>query len=237
LRARAAGDVAAWSLLAFVVAIVKSGRIASAFLCTGVVALFVGFMLRWIKPRLADLIASRPFGDPRFGKGLIAAVLVFMLSCSLATDLLGAHALFGAFLAGVVMPARGAFHDFIKVRLEHFCAGFLLPLFFVFSGLRLQVALLHDATAWLLCVGLILLALAGKLGGTLVTARRTGMDWRSAFALGVLMNTRGLIELIALNIGYDLNILSPSLFAMLVLMALTTTAITGPLLSLCRLTP
>jgi Kef-type K+ transport system membrane component KefB len=175
---------------------------------------------------------THPDGTP--GKGLMAAVLVFVFACALATDIMGIHALFGAFLAGVVMPARGELRESLRVRLEHFSSVFLLPLFFAFTGLRTQVALLNDSTGWLLCLGLILLATLGKLGGAMLTARMTGVPWPDAFALGALMNTRGLVELIALNLGYDLGILSPRIFAMLVIMALVTTGMTGPLLTLAE---
>jgi Kef-type K+ transport system membrane component KefB len=117
------------------------------------------------------------------------------------------------------------------VRLEHFSSVFLLPLFFAFTGLRTQIGLLNDASGWLICGGLILVATMGKLGGAMFTARLTGVNWTDSFALGALLNTRGLVELIALNIGYDLGILSPRIFAMLVIMALVTTCMTGPLLS------
>ena len=117
------------------------------------------------------------------------------------------------------------------MRIEDFSTLFLLPLFFVFTGLRTSLNLLGDAQSWLVCLGIVAVAIAGKLGGTFVAARWTGMSRPDSFALGALMNTRGLMELIALNIGYDLGILSPRIFAMLVLMALVTTALTGPLLS------
>jgi Kef-type K+ transport system membrane component KefB len=136
------------------------------------------------------------------------------------------------FFAGVVMPPRGEFRDSLKLRLENFSSVFLLPLFFAFTGLRTQIGLLNDTNGWLICAGLILLATLGKLGGAMFTARLTGVNWTDSFALGALMNTRGLVELIALNIGYDLGILSPRIFAMLVLMALVTTCMTGPFLTL-----
>jgi K+:H+ antiporter len=139
--------------------------------------------------------------------------------------------LFGSFLAGIVMPTRGAFRDFLKLRLENFSSVFLLPLFFAFTGLRTQIGLLDDTSDWLICGGLILIATVGKLGGAMLTARLTGVNWIDSFALGALMNTRGLVELIALNIGFDLGILSPRIFAMLIIMALFTTCMTGPLLS------
>ena len=127
--------------------------------------------------------------------------------------------------------------EFLKTRLESFSAVFLLPLFFAFTGLRTQVALLSGGSSWLVFAGILLVAVGGKLGGSMVAARVTGMRWADAFALGALMNTRGLIELIALNLGYELGILSPAIFAMMVLMALITTTMTGPLLALARARP
>jgi Kef-type K+ transport system membrane component KefB len=122
--------------------------------------------------------------------------------------------------------------EFLRLRLEHFSSVFLLPLFFAFTGLRTQFGLLNGTSDWLICAGLVVIATAGKLGGAMFTARMTGVNWPDSFALGALMNTRGLVELIALNIGYDLRILSPPIFAMLVIMALVTTCMTGPLLTL-----
>ena len=227
----ATDDVTAWSILAFVVAIAKARNIASAAFNIGLVIVFVLAMLFWIKPRLPRWIGRAAHQGGMPGKGVTASVLVFLFASALATDVMGIHALFGAFLAGVVMPSRGEFRDFLKLRLEHFSSVFLLPLFFAFTGLRTQIGLLNDSTGWLVCAGLVLIATLGKLGGAMFTARLTGVNWIDSFALGALMNTRGLVELIALNIGYDLGILSPRIFAMLVLMALATTCMTGPLLS------
>jgi Kef-type K+ transport system membrane component KefB len=112
---------------------------------------------------------------------------------------------------------------------------FLLPVFFAFTGLRTELGLLTDLNSWMMCGVIIVIATVGKLGGSLIAARVTGMDWNGAFMLGVLMNTRGLMELVALNVGYELGVLSPRLFTMMVLMALVTTAMTGPLLQLARL--
>lgn len=230
----ATDDVTAWCVLAFVVAVAKAASLGASVVTVGMVMLFVGFMLLFIKPRLPRWIdrASPPGTVP--GKGVIAGVLVLLFTCALVTDVLGIHALFGSFLAGVVMPPRGEFRESLRIRLEHFSSVFLLPLFFAFTGLRTQVGLLADPGGWALCLGLILLATVGKLGGAMFAARMTGVGWLDSFSLGALMNTRGLIELIALNLGYDLGILSPQIFAMLVLMALVTTAMTGPLLSLAE---
>ncbi len=228
----ATDDVTAWTVLAFVVAIVKAGGLAASLLTLGLVVLFVAVMLFGLKPRLPRWLGQADTAAGAPGKGVIAAVLVFLFTSALVTDVIGIHGLFGAFLAGVVMPARGPFRDALRVRLEHFSSVFLLPLFFAFTGLRTHISLLGDPGGWLICAALILIATLGKLGGAMVTARITGLNWLDSFALGALMNTRGLIELIALNIGYDLGILSPRIFTMLVLMALVTTALTGPLLSL-----
>ena len=150
------------------------------------------------------------------------------------TETIGIHALFGAFLAGVVMPPSTEFRIFLKDKLEAFGSHALLPLFFAFTGLRMQVGLLDDWQGWLMCGVIILVAIAGKLGGSMLMSRWTGMSWPRSFSIGVLMNTRGLVELVVLNIGYDLGILSGRIFAMMVLMALVTTFMTGPLLSLVK---
>jgi Kef-type K+ transport system membrane component KefB len=232
LACAATDDVVAWSVLAFVVAVAKAGGLASAFLSVGLVLLFIAMMVLWIKPRLPRWIGHAVLDGGAPGKGVMAGVLVFLFASALVTDVIGIHALFGAFLAGVVMPRRGAFREVLKERLEHFSSVFLLPLFFAFTGLRTQIGLLNEASGWLICLGLIIVATVGKLGGAMITARLTGVNWADSFALGALMNSRGLIELVALNIGYDLGILSPPMFTMLVIMALVTTCLTGPLLSL-----
>jgi Kef-type K+ transport system membrane component KefB len=227
----AMNDVSAWCILALVVAIAKAGSMASAEFSIGLVVVFVGVMLFWIKPRLPHwLDRMTPTGIPP-GNGVMAGVVAFVFASALATDVMGIHALFGSFLAGVVMPARSGFREFLRMRLEHFSGAFLLPLFFAFVGLRTQIGSFNDTSGWLICAGLIVIATVGKLGGAMSTARLTGASWIDSFALRALMNTRGLVELIALNIGYDLGILTPRIFAMLVIMALVTTCMTGPLLT------
>ena len=130
------------------------------------------------------------------------------------------------------MPSHEGLRNFLRERIEPLSAGFLLPLFFAFTGLRTQIGLLDDWLSWLVCLAVIGVAIAGKLGGSMIAARCTGMNWQESFSLGALMNTRGLVELIVLNLGYDLGILPPKVFGMMVLMALATTFMTGPLLSL-----
>jgi len=226
----AAGDATAWAILAFVVAIAKATGLAATALNLALVLFFVALMLVVVKPWLARRLPTH--GEP--GAGVIAAVMMILTASALTTEVIGIHALFGAFLAGVVMPKQKEFHEHLIVRLENFSGVFLLPLFFAFSGLRTDLSVLDDSSDWLICIGIIALAVLGKLGGTFLAARLAGMNGRDAFALGALMNTRGLVELVALNIGYDLGILSPRIFAMLVLMALVTTFMTGPLLRLAR---
>ncbi len=229
----AIGDVTAWCLLAAVVALAQVGAVGGALWTVGLTLLFIAGMLLLVRPWLARR-AGEGTGQWTGNKGLLAAVFVFVFVSALFTEVLGLHALFGAFLAGVCMPEHAALRQFLRDRLETFSGVLLLPLFFAFTGLRTQVGLLDDARSWWMCLGIIVLATLGKLGGTLWAARSTGMVWRDSFSLGVLMNTRGLVEIIVLNIGFDLGILTPPIFAMLVLMALVTTFMTAPLIGLMR---
>lgn len=229
----AVDDVTAWCLLALVIAIARADGLSAGVLTIGLAIAFIGIMLFLVKPLFARLIKADPNND-RYNRGLVALILAFVLASALLAELIGIHALFGAFLAGVVMPPTAEVRRVLKEKLETFSLVVLLPLFFVFTGLRMQISLLNDWNSWLLCGLIILIAIAGKLGGSMFMARWTGLDWRDSFSLGVLLNTRGLVELIVLSIGYDLGILSPRTFAMMVLMALATTFMTGPLLSLVK---
>jgi Kef-type K+ transport system membrane component KefB len=228
----AVDDVTAWCILAVVVAIVKADGLGSSVLTILLSLLFVGAMLFLVKPRAERLVGERLRGGSAVGKATAAWALSFMLASAVLTEIIGIHALFGAFLAGVVVPAQAELRTFLRERLETFTAVFLLPLFFAFTGLRTQVGLLNDWQSWLVCAGVVAVAIVGKLGGSTLAARWTGMSWRESFSVGALMNTRGLIELIVLNMGYDLGILSPKVFAMMTIMALVTTFMTGPLLAL-----
>jgi Kef-type K+ transport system membrane component KefB len=185
-----------------------------------------------VRPQLARLI-KKPDSE-HHGRRLIPIILAFLLACALLTETIGIHALFGAFVAGVVMPPSTEFRIFLKDKLEAFGSYALLPLFFAFTGLRMQIGLLNDWQGWLMCAVIIVVAILGKLGGSMLMSRWTGMTWSRSFSIGVLMNTRGLVELVVLNIGYDLGILPGRIFTMMVLMALVTTFMTGPLLSLVK---
>ncbi len=227
----AVDDATAWAILAIVVAFARATGLTSTFIGFGLVIVFVAAMVWGVRPLLARWFDKKGM---TITAGSIASVLVFMTAAALATQMIGVHALFGAFLAGAIMPRNEAFRKNLTLRLENFSAIFLLPLFFAFSGLRTHLGLLNDAESWLICGGIIAIATAGKLGGSMLAARLTGMGWNESFSLGALMNTRGLVELIALNIGYDLGILPPRIFSMLVLMALFTTFMTGPLLNFAQ---
>ena len=224
----AVDDVTAWCMLAIVVAITKAGGLASSVTTIVLTLVFIGVMLFLLKP-WAERLAER-VGNDLIGKRIVTLVLVIVFTSSLFTELIGIHALFGAFLAGVIMPSHEGLRSFLRERLETFSASFLLPLFFAFTGLRTQIGLLDDWQSWLMCVAVIGVAIAGKLGGSMIAARWTGMNWQESFLVGALMNTRGLVELIVLNLGYDLGILPAKIFGMMVLMALVTTFMTGPLL-------
>lgn len=228
----AVDDVTAWCLLAIVVAVSKAdgtGRLLMPILLS---LLFVGAMIFLVKPQLDRLLKSAVKDETRSAVVPVAVVLAFVFACAWFTEIIGIHALFGGFLAGVVMPSAAGFRSFLKERLETVGSALLLPLFFAFTGLRTQIGYLDDWQSWLMGAGIIAVAIAGKLGGSTIAARWTGMSWSESFSLGALMNTRGLVELIVLNIGYDLGILPARIFSIMVLMALVTTCMTGPLLSL-----
>jgi Kef-type K+ transport system membrane component KefB len=227
----AVGDVTAWCILAFVVAIARATSVIGAAFNLGLVLVFIALMLFVIKPKLPNWLGQSALERPDPSKAVLAFVFGVVLVSALSTQLIGIHALFGAFLAGIVMPTAGGFRDKLVVRVENLSSVLLLPVFFAFTGLRTQIGLLNSTQDWIICLVIIAVATAGKLGGSALAARLTGMKWRESLQLGALMNTRGLMELIALNIGYDMGILSQRIFTMLVIMALVTTIMTGPLVT------
>ncbi|MGV3659333.1 MAG: cation:proton antiporter [Prosthecobacter sp.] len=228
----AVDDVTAWSILAFVVAIVKATSVVGSALNLVLVLAFIAIMIWGVRKGLPRWLGEARLENEEPSKGTLATVVCVVVTAALCTEVIGIHALFGAFLAGAIMPELHGFRHKINLRVENFSSVLLLPLFFAFTGLRTQIGLLNDVQGWLLCLLVIAVATMGKLGGSALTARFTGMSWSESLQLGALMNTRGLMELIALNIGYDLGILSPRIFTMLVIMALATTMLTGPLLTL-----
>ena len=227
LTCAAVDDATAWTMLAVVSAVAGAGSLRGAAGTLGLAVVFVAFVLGAARPLLARALG----GGPPTAKRAFALIL-FALASALATDLIGIHALFGAFLAGVAAPRDAALRRAVRDRLEYFASTLLVPLFFAFTGLRTRLGLLNSASAWSTFALVMGAAVLGKFGGSAAAARATGMPWRQSLALGALMNTRGLMELVVLNVGYDLGILSGELFAAMVLMALSTTLMTGPALSL-----
>jgi Kef-type K+ transport system membrane component KefB len=231
LTCAASDDMTAWCLLAVVMAIAKSGPLTGAAATIGFTVVYVVVMLAVVRPLLARLLHHLlARGDERTW---MAMVLLMVLLSAMITEIIGIHALFGAFFAGVVMPKDAALRTRASERVEYVSELVLLPLFFALTGLRTQIGLLDQGHLWLTCVGIIALAVSGKLlGGACITRLVSGFGWRDSWLVGALLNTRGLMELVVLNIGYELGILSPTIFTMLVLMALLTTVMTGPLIGL-----
>jgi Kef-type K+ transport system membrane component KefB len=229
LGCAALNDVTAWCLLAFVVGIVRADP-GGALVVTVLTAVYIALMLLVVRPILINFLAR--FDQSQMSPKAVVLVFGALLLSALATQAIGIHALFGAFFLGAIMPHDSTIALGLTRKLENVAAATLLPAFFALTGMRTRVDLVSGSGEWLLCGLIIVVATAGKFGGTLAAARWTGSGWREAAALGVLMNTRGLMELIALNIGLDLGVLSPTLFAMMVLMALATTLATTPLLLL-----
>jgi Kef-type K+ transport system membrane component KefB len=230
LTCAAIDDVTAWCLLAFVVSVAQA-RASGAFITFASALGYIALMVLVARPAMVRL--SRLYGiKGRLTQGVMAIVFVALLLSALATDAIGIHAVFGAFALGAVIPHDTGLARELTDRLEDLVVVLLLPAFFAFTGLRTQIGLVTTGDQWILCGLIILVASAGKFGGSLIAARLTGLGWRDSSALGVLMNTRGLMELIVLNIGLELRVLTPTLFAMLVLMALVTTFMTTPVLHL-----
>jgi len=225
----AVDDVTAWCLLAFVASIVRATDLADAGLTTLFALLYIGFMVFAVRPFLARL-GARVASREGLTQNVMAVTLLLLLGSAWVTEFIGIHALFGAFLFGAIIPKEGGLAQALAEKLEDVAVVLLLPIFFAYSGLRTQVGLLNSAESWAICGLIIFLACAGKFGGSAVAARLTGLRWREAGAVGILMNTRGLMELIVLNIGLDLGVISPTLFTMMVVMALVTTVMTTPLL-------
>jgi Kef-type K+ transport system membrane component KefB len=226
----AVDDVTAWCLLAGVVGFARHD-FGDALRTLALSALYVTVMLVVVRPLLARLVRRQELLG-RLTPGAVALVFIGLLTSALATEYAGIHALFGAFLLGAIIPHESLLAKDLKVKLEDLVVMLLLPAFFAYTGMRTQIGLLSDVWSWLVCAALIAVACAGKFGGGTLAARLTGLSWRDAASIGVLMNTRGLMELVVLNIGLDLGVISPALFAMLVVMAIVTTLATTPLLEL-----
>ncbi|GCE06755.1 cation:proton antiporter domain-containing protein [Dictyobacter aurantiacus] len=226
LTCASAGDVVAWCLLAIIASTSHAQLFSTAALTVGETILFLAAMLLGVQPllkRLVTVISSQSLQ--------IAISLTLLLLAAFITNAIGIHPVFGAFIAGIIMPREGALskelHDMDKLNNLLF-----LPIFFVISGLRTQLGQLQSPGIWLICGLTISIACFGKICGGTFSVRLMGEAWRDSLVLGFLMNTRGLVELIVLNVGYEMGILSSTMFAILVLMALVTTMITSPILNL-----
>ena len=227
----AADDVTAWCILAAVISIAKAGSSISALFTILMAIIYVLCMFKIVMPILQKL-NNKYFNKETLSVNMLALMIAVLLISSFTTEAIGIHALFGAFLAGVVMPSTINFRKLLIERTEYISVTLLLPLFFAFSGLRTQIGLLNTSHAWFVCIAITIVAIIGKFGGSFFAARFVGESWRDSAVIGSLINTRGLMELVVLNIGYDLGIISSEIFTMMVLMALFTTCMTGPLLNL-----
>ena len=222
----AVADVSVWCLLICVIAISQASSAKSALGHVGMTLAWSILLLGVVRPML-----SRLRFDQKHTGSAIALLVLFALASATIAELIGVHALFGAFIAGAAIASHPGLRATILERIEPLPLALLLPLFFAFTGLRTHINMLNSQD-WLMCAGIVLLATAGKLGGASLAARLAGSSWRDACLLGILMNTRGAMELVVLNIGYDMGFLSDRAFAIMVLMTLITTFATGPLLCL-----
>jgi Kef-type K+ transport system membrane component KefB len=237
IASAAVDDVMAWCFLALAVLLTRGKGIATDLAIMLVsLLLFVAIMLFVVRPllrRLETIYKER--GE--ITQGMLALAVLLLLFSALITERIGIHALFGAFLAGAMMPKGEDFIRDLSGKFQDITVVLFLPVFFAFTGLKTSIRLLNDANLWGYCAIIIAVAIAGKLGGAMLAARLTGLAWREAGAVGILLNTRGLMELVILTIGLEAGIISPTVFTMMVLMALFTTVITTPLLQLFYQSP
>ncbi len=227
----AADDITAWCLLAAVIAIVKAGTFVSSLYIIGLAVAYVLVMLFVVKPFLKKI--GELYGTKNsLNKPVVAIFFLTLIISSYCTEIIGIHALFGAFMTGVIMPDITKFRNLFIEKVEDVSVILLLPLFFVYTGLRTEIGLINDPYLWKVTGFIILVAVVGKFFGSALAAKFVGQSWRDSLTIGALMNTRGLMELIVLNIGLDLKVLTPEVFTMMVIMALVTTFMTGPTLNI-----
>jgi Kef-type K+ transport system membrane component KefB len=228
----AVDDVTGWCILAYIVILVRASDAAMPLWVAPVgLAAFAAFMVFYVRRRLG-VFETAFLNHGRLSNNATTAMLLVMLASALVTEMLGIHLLFGAFLAGAIMPKNATLVAHIQDKLESLTLVLLLPLFFALTGLRTRIDLITGTQMWIYCGLIVAVAIAGKLGGSAIAARVAGMSWREAGVIGVLLNTRGLMEIVILNIGLDIHVISPGLFSMMVVMALVTTLMTSPALEL-----
>ncbi|MGD0583586.1 MAG: cation:proton antiporter [Bacteroidales bacterium] len=224
-------DISAWCLLAALIAIVKAGSFVSSLYTILISILYVVIMLKVIRPflqRLGELYTRRS----GISKPYVAIFIITLLISSYITEIIGIHAVFGAFVAGVIMPPNVSFRKILIEKIEDLAVILLLPIFFVISGLRTEIGLINSVYLWKITGLVILIAVAGKFAGSALSLKFVGQTWRNSLIIGTLMNTRGLMQLVVLSIGYDLGVLSPAVYTIMIIMALVTTMMAGPALDL-----
>ena len=229
LSCAAIDDVTAWCLLAIVVGVARA-EVGSALFVALWAVIYIAFMYVVVKPVLSRFV--RTHGAAGETPTTTATLLIALLLSALAAEAIGIHAIFGAFLLGAIVPSDNPLAEAMIRQWKNLITILLLPAFFAFTGMRTRIDLVSGAEAWLLCGLILVVAVAGKFGGATIAARLSGMTWRDSAVLGALMNTRGLMELIVLNIGLELGVISAALFSMMVIMALVTTMSAAPVLSL-----
>ncbi|HCC52129.1 MAG TPA: cation/H(+) antiporter [Porphyromonadaceae bacterium] len=234
LASAANGDITAWCLLAAVVAYAQAGSMNSAIFNVLFSLVYIAIMFFMIRP-LLRIIGDLYHNKEVVHKSLVALMFFILLASSYVTEILGLHALFGAFIAGMIMPENMKFRKIMNEKVEDISLALFLPLFFVYTGLRTEIGLINGQEMWILCGVFILVAVVGKFGGTLIAARISNESWKNSLYMGALMNTRGLMELVVLSIGLEMKILTPTVFVILVLMTLVTTFMTSPLISFISL--
>lgn len=231
LACAAINDIMAWCILAVIIAIVKAGTVTSSLYTIAFAVAYVVVMLKVVKPflkKISELYSTLE----NLNKSVVAVYFLALLLSAFATELIGIHALFGAFMAGAIMPDNKDFRHIFVEKIEDIATIIFLPLFFVYTGLRTKIGLLNNISLWEIAGLITLVAIVGKLVGSALAAKYVGRQtWRNSLIVGTLMNTRGLMELVAINIGYDLGVISEEIFVMFVIMALVTTFMTSPMLS------
>ncbi len=230
----AADDITAWCLLAAVIAIVKAGSFVSSIFTIILAVAYVALMVKVARPFLLK-IGAKIEEEKKVGTYATVVFFLTLLISAYITEVIGIHALFGAFMAGTIMPINQKIRSIFIEKIEAVTLVLLLPIFFVITGLRTEIGLLDTTYLWSVTGMIILVAVVGKFGGSTFAAKYVGQSWKESLTIGALMNTRGLMELVVLNIGYDLGVLNAEIFAMMVIMALVTTFMTGPILNLINL--
>ena len=228
LAAAAVDDILAWCLLAVVVGIATAGEVSSALVTVAGAVVYSGAMWLLARPVLARM--GPRHGGTEVSVELVTVAVLLVVTSATITEWIGIHALFGGFLVGAAMPREGGLSHALGTKLEEFVTIVMLPLFFAYSGLRTEIGLLHSWGDLGLTALLLVVATAGKFGGATLAARLTGHAGRESVVLGILMNTRGIMDLVVLNIGLDVGVISERMFAMQVVVALTSTLLTTPLL-------